>query len=118
MDDTWEAKEITKHMGRVVNNETETVYGNFRLSSLATDKSNDELFDDVANAYVDYHKKERKQRILHAEIRPDRMLVIREKGSGTELAGYKMKKNEDIVKDFKFVSTMLNSHEKYIKSML
>jgi hypothetical protein len=118
MEDTWEAKRLNKNIGRVVNNETEMIFGNFKISSLAAEKDNDKLFEDFANAYSDYFKKERKQRILHAEILPSRVLIIRDKENGTGLAEFKLKKNEDVVRDFQIVIKILNSYENYLKSLL
>ncbi|MDF2542696.1 MAG: hypothetical protein K0S47_2414 [Herbinix sp.] len=116
MEDTWEAKQISKNMAKIVNNDTEMLFGNFRISTLATEKDNDKLFEDIVNAYSDYFRKERKQRILHAEILPSRVLVISEKG-GTGLAEFKLKKNEEVIKDFQIVAKIMNSYENYLKSV-
>ncbi|MDF2540851.1 MAG: hypothetical protein K0S47_569 [Herbinix sp.] len=117
MDDTWKTEKIGKNMGRIVNNDTEMLFGNFRLSSLAVDTDNEKLFDDISNAYSDYFKKERKQRRLHAEILPCRVLVIRDKVSESGLAEFKLKKNEDVIRDFQIVIKIMNSYENYLKSL-
>ena len=118
MEDSWEVVKRNNHIGQLTNNDTEAVYGQFLIHCLGGSELEKKLSEDIIKAYVDYHKKEKRVRILQVEVLDKRTLLLREKKSGKQLAEFKLKRTEDVLKDFQLIAKLVSSYESYLKSIL